>query len=209
MRFTKIHKAFQHFDLDNNGRLSRSEMGRMLKFTGCNVRSLDELISHCDTNGDGVLDYGEFVGAFAHDTVQHDTFFAGNGHVTKAITPDDVNPAAGIFGLKASPRFGEPMRPINCAQGLSHRHAGFEGPLLGPVRERLEQRYAGRYTGPLQAFKQIDTDGNGTISRREMANAIARWNLPADASHVDSLMATCEAAGDGLSYNAFRRGLFA
>jgi len=208
MRFTKMHKAFQHFDLDNNGRLSRSEMGRMLRFAGC-IRSLDELLSHCDTNEDGVLDYGEFVDAFAHDTVQRDTFF-GNDHLPKVITPEDVNPAAGIFGLKASPRFGEPMRPINCAQGLSHRHSGFEGPLLGPVRERLEQRYAGRFAGPLHAFKQIDTDGNGTISRREMAHAIARWNLPGDASHVDSLMmATCEDAGDGLSYNAFRRGLFA
>merc|ERR1712151_1433880 len=115
MRFRQMHKAFQHVDLDKSGTLERSEIARMC--AGWNIHDLnvDELLQHCDTNGDGVLNYREFVDAFAQDTVQRGTWHAGDTQMRTAVTPEHVNAAAGVFGLKAPRRFGEPMRPINCA----------------------------------------------------------------------------------------------
>lgn len=212
-RFIEMHQAFQHFDLDNSGKLERPEIARMC--ASCNIKApadIDALMRYCDLNGDDVLDYREFVDAFAQDTVQREkTWYAGNTRQQSearcfAVTPNHVNPAEGVFGLRAVARFGEPPRPINCAQGISGRLSGSTGPLVDPVRERVQQRY----TWPLKAFQHVDTDGDGSITRREMAHAIAHWNLPADSAQVSNLMAKCDTNNDGvLSYNEFRRGLFA
>lgn len=201
MRFRKMHAAFQHFDLDNNGTLERSEIARMCDGYNINVPNVDELVRHCDTNGDGVLSYGEFVNAFAQDTVQRPK----TAQMRTAVTPESVDPAAGVFGLKAPRRFGEPMRPINCAQGISPSHLAIsDKALLDAVRERMQQRY----TSPRKAFQHIA--GNRNISPSEMGNAIALWNLPAKPTQIRSLMSAYDVNKDGvLSYQEFRRGFFA
>jgi len=201
MRFRKMHAAFQHFDLDNNGTLEQSEIARMCDGWNINVPNVDELVRHCDTNGDGVLNYDEFVKAFAQDTVQR----PNTAQMRTAVTPESVDPAAGVFGLKAPRRFGEPMRPINCAQGISSRRLVIsDKALLDAVRERVQQRY----TSPRKAFQHIA--GNRNISPGEMANAIALWNLPAKPTQIRSLMSAYDVNKDGvLSYQEFRRGFFA
>lgn len=205
MRFREMHKAFQHVDLDNNGTIERSEIVRMCDGWGINGVNVDELLRHCDTNGDGVLNYREFVDAFAQDTVQRGAtlWHTGDTRTCLAVGPEHVNPAAGVFGLKAPRRFGEPMRPINCVQGISERHLVSDKALLLAMRQRVQQRY----TNPRQAFKHIA--GNGSISPHEMAVAITLWNLPAKSTQVKSLMSTFDANNDGvLSYQEFRKGFF-
>merc|ERR1712226_1032922 len=130
-----------------------------------------------------------FVDAFAQDTVQRGltVWHASDTQTRTAVTSEHVNPAAGVFGLKASRRFGESMRPINCVQGISDRHLISDKALLFAMRERVQQRY----TSPRQAFQNIA--GNGTISPREMAGAITYWNLPAKSAQVSSLMSTFDA----------------
>lgn len=206
-RFKAMHKAFQHVDLDNNGTIERSEIIRMCDGWGISGVDVDELLRHCDTNGDGVLNYREFVDAFAQDTVQRGVTLwqIGDTRMCAAVTPERVNPAAGVFGLKAPRRFGEPMRPINCAQGIAEQHLVpiSDTALLLAMRQRVQQRY----TSPRQAFQRIA--GNGGISPHEMAGAIKHWNLPAKSAQVRSLMSAFDANNDGLlSYHEFRKGFF-
>jgi hypothetical protein len=71
MRYSDMFKAFQYVDLDRSGTLSRSEIRRALNMWNVEVDDdkLSELILLCDADGDGSVNYMEFVDALARDTV--------------------------------------------------------------------------------------------------------------------------------------------
>ena len=104
-RFSDMFKAFQYVDLDRSGRLGKVELKRALDMWNVPVddETIEELIAACDTDGDGLVDYQEFVDALARDTVSLaamgkrgmqakeamgvadlDPSFLGHGHAPKA-----------------------------------------------------------------------------------------------------------------------------
>ena len=68
---TNLFKAFQYFDLDRSGRLSRKEIARVLDLWNIPIddRKLDLLMSKSDEDGDGGVSYEEFVDNFVRETV--------------------------------------------------------------------------------------------------------------------------------------------
>jgi len=70
-RYTSMYKAFQFVDLDRSGKVSRDELRRALDLWGLELdaQKLKELMSACDVDGDGQIEYTEFVDALARDTV--------------------------------------------------------------------------------------------------------------------------------------------
>ena len=70
-RFTDMFKAFQYVDLDRSGTLDKKELRRALDMWNIPIddEKLDELIAACDHDGDGQVDYKEFVDVLARDTV--------------------------------------------------------------------------------------------------------------------------------------------
>jgi calcium-dependent protein kinase len=56
----RLWSAFRVFDVDGNGRISKAELHKILgeHFVG---KNLDELIAECDLDGDGEIDFEEFV----------------------------------------------------------------------------------------------------------------------------------------------------
>ena len=71
MRFTDMFKAFQYVDLDRSGTLNDKEIRRALDLWNIPIddAKLAELIEACDNDGDGQVDYKEFVDVLARDTV--------------------------------------------------------------------------------------------------------------------------------------------
>lgn len=58
----RLELAFNSFDLDNNGTIDASELKAVLgKYTKYDDSFWRELIRECDSNGDGVIDLGEFT----------------------------------------------------------------------------------------------------------------------------------------------------
>ena len=60
---TSIRKAFNNLDLDGNGYITKKEFKSVMrkqrgKFS---EKQLDEMLKEADTNGDGKIDYDEFV----------------------------------------------------------------------------------------------------------------------------------------------------
>jgi len=55
---------WQVFDRDGNGFISRAELSHVMRNIGENLSEddLNEMISEADRNGDGLIDYQEFVG---------------------------------------------------------------------------------------------------------------------------------------------------
>ena len=70
-RFSDMFKAFQYVDLDRSGTLDKQEVRRALDLWNIPIddEKLDELIEACDHDGDGQVDYKEFVDVLARDTV--------------------------------------------------------------------------------------------------------------------------------------------
>ena len=70
-RFTDMFKAFQYVDLDRSGTLNAKELRRALDLWNIPIddKKLSELIAACDNDGDGEVDYKEFVDVLARDTV--------------------------------------------------------------------------------------------------------------------------------------------
>ncbi|CAA7054317.1 unnamed protein product [Microthlaspi erraticum] len=57
-----VYKAFQHFDKDNNGHITREELEIALKEYGVEDEgSIKQIISEVDTNNDGSINYEEFA----------------------------------------------------------------------------------------------------------------------------------------------------
>ena len=70
-RFSDMFKAFQYVDMDRSGTLDKNEISRALDLWNIPIEDakLNELILSCDRDGDGHVDYKEFVDALARDTV--------------------------------------------------------------------------------------------------------------------------------------------
>jgi len=59
----ELSKAFKVFDKDGNGFISAAELRQTLTAIGVKFsdEEIDHMISEIDKNGDGQIDYGEFV----------------------------------------------------------------------------------------------------------------------------------------------------
>jgi len=111
----------------------------------------------------------------------------------RAHRPEEVNAKAGIFGKIESKRHGEAAKIINARQGIR----GKSGDVLGAAKEALNARFGNMRL----AFRFMDVDNSGTVSRAEVERALELWNVPIDAAEVDSLMTACDRNGDGrISY---------
>eukprot|EP00966_Prymnesium_polylepis_P316178 7305542-Prymnesium_polylepis.1 len=74
---SQLFDAFELFDVDNDGRLSVTEMLALLTRPGSGNTALtledaQEVVDRFDQDGDGMLDLDEFVKAFAGDLEDED-----------------------------------------------------------------------------------------------------------------------------------------
>ena len=57
----RLYEAFKAFDKDNSGKITKSEIMNLLKLEEESNERIAELIKDIDTNGDGEIDYNEFL----------------------------------------------------------------------------------------------------------------------------------------------------
>lgn len=56
----QLIKAFEHFDTDGSGTISRDELREALKKYGESEENISTLLEEVDKDGDGQIDYEEF-----------------------------------------------------------------------------------------------------------------------------------------------------
>ena len=61
LREERLSEAFKMLDLDGSGKISKDEIKKALKLDKIDDLSLDKYIQECDINGDGEIDYNEFL----------------------------------------------------------------------------------------------------------------------------------------------------
>ena len=60
MNEEKLRDAFNLFDTDKNGKISKKEIKKVLKM-GIDSKELDEIMAKHDMNKDGEIDFKEFM----------------------------------------------------------------------------------------------------------------------------------------------------
>ena len=88
----------------------------------------------------------------------------------RASRPEEMNAKAGIFGKIESRRCGEAPKIINARQGIQ----GKSGDVLAAAKEALNSRFANMR----KAFRFIDVDNSGTVSREEVGSLRRTVGLP-------------------------------
>ena len=101
-RFSDMFKAFQYVDLDRSGTLNKAELTRAIEMWNLPVDSdqLDDLIAACDADGDGNVDYKEFVDVLARDTVAPAAMGKRDMQAMQAMGAADVDPTFLGHGAK-------------------------------------------------------------------------------------------------------------
>lgn len=68
-------EAFSLFDKSGTGVISSRELGNLMKSLGQTPTEaeLRDLVNEIDINGDGEIDFGEFVGLMSRQIIDHDT----------------------------------------------------------------------------------------------------------------------------------------
>ena len=93
-RFSDMFKAFQYVDLDRSGTLDKKEIARALDLWNIPIDhdKLDDLIAACDSDGDGQVDYKEFVDVLARDTVASAAMGKRDMQAQEAMGVADLDP---------------------------------------------------------------------------------------------------------------------
>jgi len=121
--------------------------------TGLDVSEIVErVIGNVDKNGDGEVDYKEFVNCLARDTCV------------------GAQPQTNTFKIKR--QTGDPLE-----NPLSRLHAGVTPEELVRAHSTIRDRLLDRYDTILKAFKFMDKDGSGYITRGEFEHALHRLNV--------------------------------
>ena len=94
-RFKNMRDAFKYIDLDASGTVDKAEITRALRFWNIPIEDdkLDKLMSACDVNADGAINYDEFVDALARDTVAPDAMGKRGLTVKEAMGVEDLDPS--------------------------------------------------------------------------------------------------------------------
>ncbi|WAR19917.1 CALM-like protein [Mya arenaria] len=60
---TELTEAFKLFDKENTGNISNADLRRIMTTYGevLNDEEVEEMIKEADTDGDGIVDYAEFI----------------------------------------------------------------------------------------------------------------------------------------------------
>ena len=61
LREERLNEAFQMLDKDGTGKITKEEIKKALKLDNVDENVLNQLIKKYDLNGDGMIDYNEFL----------------------------------------------------------------------------------------------------------------------------------------------------
>ncbi|KAA0168391.1 hypothetical protein FNF31_00273 [Cafeteria roenbergensis] len=185
-RFATVQRAFRLFDEDKSGSLSQSEFRLALRALGINVsdRDFKTLTMQYDVSGDGTVSYDEFnarVGPLLHPSAAH------RGRLFREMESKsgawDETAVRGVGGR--AHHSGDSPADAPASLGLSG------------AEELLAKSMYGRFSEIQHAFRAMDSDCSGFISKDEFAAAVKRLGGAVPAEVISELMAKYDTNGDG------------
>ncbi|KAJ3382899.1 hypothetical protein HDU84_003964 [Entophlyctis sp. JEL0112] len=191
----EIKEAFKVFDKDGNGFISAAELRHVMTNLGEKLtdEEVDEMIREADVDGDGQINYEEFVKMMADDrTAEYKEAFAffdkaGSGKIPvsslgRMIRSLGQNPTeAEIADLVAL--LGGPTAAFDFAQ-----FSGIMTKRGGSVDSEDDIR---------EAWKVFDKEGNGFISAAELRHIMTNLGEKLTDEEVDLIIREADVEGNG------------
>ena len=225
-RFTDMFKAFQYVDLDRSGTLDEKEIRRALDLWNMPITNdkLQDLIAACDHDGDGQVDYKEFVDVLARDTVAPAAMGKRDMQSKEAMGVDSQEMLAHQLGhgkhAKHSVSINDPEPTAeDVVAAVKEQRAQKSPPKedkplpTNPNREKLKSStfvkmasdgLNSRFSDMFKAFQYVDLDRSGTLNEKEIRRALDMWNIPLDHDKLLDLISACDADGNGeVDYKEF------
>uniref|UniRef100_A0A1I8HAL4 Calmodulin n=1 Tax=Macrostomum lignano TaxID=282301 RepID=A0A1I8HAL4_9PLAT len=189
----EIRESFALFDKNDDGIISTEEIGEVMRSLGQtpSPSELQEMVRQVDINGNGSIDFEEFVAMMSDRYQLESELVKHERHLRKAF----------VVSLLYC---GDDLR----AYGILHRHtAGVLAPLvlaplvLAPLSINLVFN--------LLALKVFDKDGNGLIDSSELKRVMASLGEELSDQEIDEMIREADRNGDGfVDYGEFSRIVF-
>jgi len=207
-------EAFRSIDKDGNNRLSKQELIMALAKYGIDVSSqtVDAMLTICDNNGDGEISLAEFGKALQRDQAQSSQVFGLNdryvtaGHVVTSGTGPQVLMNDNL-GVMKRHQIGD--RAIFKKHQLMHTNTVATKEQMTGYRKQIQDRIYSKFKRLTDAFRTMDFDHDGKLSKEEICQALADFNCAIPHEHAIQLideLADTDADGS-VDYNEFAAAL--
>jgi Ca2+-binding EF-hand superfamily protein len=207
-KFKDMFKAFQYIDLDHSGTLNEKELAQALDMFNVPLdkKKLKEIIAACDADGDGSIDYKEFVDVLARDTV---TIAAMGKRDMQALEAMGVESLSKEFLKNEGNRFYKNDKATINKDYETMMAASANAPVQTEAQKKAALNQArdainAKFSNMRKAFQDLDLDASGTLSPKELYHAFDRFNLQMDRGRFQSIIDACDKDGNGsISYEEF------
>jgi len=185
-RFKSMKLAFRYVDVDNSGRVDKVEIIRALNMWNVphDPQNVENLIMEIDDNGDGMVDYKEFVDALARDTVAPAAMIKQDNWKSMIEPHEAVEPGTKVW------------RNLADTETL-HK-------VVTNLRRALHVKFPDIFT----AFQRLDANHSGWVERKDLARLLKMLRVPHDERSLALLVHRCDSSGDGrIIYSEFEEAL--
>ena len=212
MKYKNLGSAFRGMDADNNQRLDPYELLQTALSQNLNIPKddLEALVDVLDENKDGLIDFGEFQrgisklqgsrsSPFGVDDSKVVNKYLAGGNVAggKQVFVNDNLAVASMSQMRVPVAMELQELPMATDSASQQQ--------MSQYLAELSQRVHMKYKHMLDAFRAMDKDKSGALSKAEMTEAIREFTLPIPLSHVDQLFNEIgDKNGDGfIDYSEF------
>jgi len=147
-----IKQAFQHWDLDRSGTISKEELEQVMRsICPMSEDEIDMLMQEADANGDGVIEYSEFVDWLTKPAKQsYGRAILDYSQILKPLFQVYDRKGTGSIGFED---FEECHAILQNSLKIHPRKDG--SPCMDPLALQMDAK---------EAFRQLDTSEDGSIS---------------------------------------------
>jgi Ca2+-binding EF-hand superfamily protein len=178
-------RAFDAMDADGDGELSAEEIFEALSSNNSDV-TLDrvkELVAKADKNGNGLVSKQEYLDALAADIIPE----GWRGTLARFST------AAAEASSAAAAKLGPAVHNVRkAAARATGQHGAFSKKPSSSDDDAPTEREAA-----LQAFDEMDEDGDGELTAEEIHAALLKNDADASLERVKELVAKADTDGNG------------
>ena len=210
MKYKSLAQAFKAADEDRSSKLDQTELlkATMMWSLGLSHDEIDELIEKCDENGDGLIDYGEFSRGLGRLTEAHhgpSPFGQADSRVTnkRVVMGNQVIINDNLFHTREAGLHEKPM--VIHEPMMGHVEGKATAKELERYVHTLSTKVSEKYAQMRKAFRAIDVDKSGYLTKDEMVDQIMHFALPIPLNHIGQIFDSIgDRDGDGvIDYDEF------
>ncbi|XP_066267133.1 uncharacterized protein [Branchiostoma lanceolatum] len=199
--FMKKMEVFRKYDKDRTGFITKDEIRQGVSDMGAGVE-MEEMLMKCDTNGDGKINYEEFIilllamdpklSGLPEEIDPHEQvklFLQSDKDHSETVTAQEIIDFLDSAGLKQAEKEKQEIR-----RWVKIVDKNGDGAVCADEYLNL--------MGKIQYMKMhFDKDGSGFITRDELRQAMLQYE---DSAEIEELVMACDTNGDGkVNYEEF------